>query len=296
MSNILAFKPHELEAIAKIIADALSMSEIQSRLANAEIPTNLSASGTKRWYLNETLESWQRITGNAQDIVSWIGIVMQPVNFVTRPETRTRLYFDLHAVLSACGYDLREDGVIVHERPVPSTRMERAQDSIIAPGSQETNDNGPATIRESLARFRKVYPDPQKTGFIMMRFGPMKPLDAIAQAIKSALRPHGLTAIRADDGRYHDDLYPNLQTYMHGCGFGIAVFDRISSDLHNANVALEVGYMLALRKPVCLLKDDTLTSLQTDLAGKIIDPFNTHDIGPSINSALQNWLRDQDLL
>ena len=27
----------------------------------------------------------------------------------------------------------------------------------------------------------------------------------------------------ARDKEYHEDLYPNIQTYMHGCGFGIAI-------------------------------------------------------------------------
>lgn len=91
-------------------------------------------------------------------------------------------------------------------------------------------------------------------------------------------------AIRADDKQYHDDddLFSNILTYIHGCGFGIAVFERIEIDELNPNVALEVGYMVALGKSICFLKDNTLRTLHADLVGKLyrvfdsLDPVGTH--------------------
>lgn len=44
---------------------------------------------------------------------------------------------------------------------------------------------------------------------------------------------------------------------MHGCEFGVAVFDRITEDDFNPNVTLEVGYMLGMGRNVLLLKDKT---------------------------------------
>jgi hypothetical protein len=113
----------------------------------------------------------------------------------------------------------------------------------------------PIVIRESLKRFKEDHPDPASVAFIMMQFGSTEAHEEIAAAITDALAEHGITGIRADDKRYHDDLFDNVLTYMHGCGHGIAVFERIEDDLYNPNVSLEVGYMFALRKPVCLLKD-----------------------------------------
>jgi hypothetical protein len=34
----------------------------------------------------------------------------------------------------------------------------------------------------------------------------------------------------ANDKNYHDNLLPNLKTYMAGCGFGIAVLDRFAAE------------------------------------------------------------------
>jgi hypothetical protein len=115
------------------------------------------------------------------------------------------------------------------------------------------------------------------------------------EAIRSALSEHGIEGVRADDKRYHSHLYFNVQTYMHGCDIGIAAHDRIESDTHNPNVALEVGYMLALRKPVCLLKDRTLTALHADLVGWMYEPFNTLKPAETIPPHVSKWLADKGL-
>jgi nucleoside 2-deoxyribosyltransferase len=151
----------------------------------------------------------------------------------------------------------------------------------------------PPEIRDSLAGFQGDHPDQAKVAFIMMRFEPTAAHQQIADTIKETLHSHGLTAVRADDKEYHTDTYWNIVTYMHGCGFGIAVFERLQTNEFNPNVALEVGYMLALRKQVCLLKDKTLTALQTDLFGKLYRPFNTQDIKQSIPPELSKWLTDK---
>jgi nucleoside 2-deoxyribosyltransferase len=109
----------------------------------------------------------------------------------------------------------------------------------------------------------------------MMEFGDTWAHEGIAEATKKALKARGITSVRADDKRYHDHLYFNVLTYMHGCSMGVAVHDRIKAEAQNPNVALEVGYLFALRKPVCLLKDKTLAALPADLVGWMYEPFDT---------------------
>lgn len=104
----------------------------------------------------------------------------------------------------------------------------------------------PVEIQESLARFRSDHPDEAKVAFIMMRFGQTGLHEKVIKGIKSALEPHGITGLRADDKQYHDDLFDNILTYIYGCGLGIAVFERIETDEFNPNVSLEVGYMMVL--------------------------------------------------
>jgi nucleoside 2-deoxyribosyltransferase len=107
-------------------------------------------------------------------------------------------------------------------------------------------------FRESATKFKKDYPDPAKTGFVMMRFLETKSHNEIVRTIKDTMNTNGLIGFRADDKDYTGEVFSNVQTYMHECGFGIAVFERIVEDEFNPNIALDVGYMLALGKPVCL--------------------------------------------
>ena len=155
--------------------------------------------------------------------------------------------------------------------------------------------SAPVEIQESLARFRVDHPDPTKVAFIMMRFGNTSAHTKIVSAIRGVLGKVGITALRADDKEYHADLYYNVLTYIYGCSFGIAIFERIEQEDFNPNVALEVGYMSALGKPICLLKDKTLKSLHTDLVGKLYRVFDPQHPGTTIPGEVERWLSDKGL-
>jgi hypothetical protein len=156
-------------------------------------------------------------------------------------------------------------------------------------------EEAPLHITESLQRFRKDHPDPDAVAFILMQFGTTRAHEEIAQAIRDELAIHGITGVRADDKEYHDELFYNVLTYLHGCKFGVAVFERIEGNSFNPNVALEVGYMFALTRKVCLLKDRTLTSLHADLVGKLYREFDTQDPQGTIRPHLDKWLTDYEL-
>jgi hypothetical protein len=153
----------------------------------------------------------------------------------------------------------------------------------------------PIEITESLARLRMDHPDPTRTAFIMMRFSRTPLHEEIVTAIRGTLGKAGLAALRADDKEYHDDLFLNVTTYMHGCAFGIAVFERLEMEDFNPNVSLEVGYMQALRKSVCLLKDKTLKTLHVDLVGKLYRSFDPQAPAATIPGELERWMRDKGL-
>jgi len=165
------------------------------------------------------------------------------------------------------------------------------------PSNEAAIESGfPTELTESLKRFRKDYPNPSTCAFIMMRFGTTKAHNEIVQSIRDTLGAHGIKALRADDKDYHDDLFWNILTYIYGCDFGVAVFERIEQEEFNPNISLEVGYMMALRKPVLLLKDRTLKNLNTDLIGKLYKIFDPQDISKSIAPQLQRWLKDKGII
>jgi nucleoside 2-deoxyribosyltransferase len=154
----------------------------------------------------------------------------------------------------------------------------------------------PAEISESIKRFRRDFPSPQKVAFIMMRYGKTKAHNEIVSGLGSELAKHGIEAVRADQKEYHDDLFWNILTYLHGCDFGIAVFERIELEEFNPNVALEVGYLMALKKPILLLKDHTLRNLTTDLIGKLYKTFDPQPISGSLGPEVNRWLKDKGLI
>ena len=158
------------------------------------------------------------------------------------------------------------------------------------------NSEPPVEIKDSLTSFKLDYPDHTKVAFIMMQFGETKAHDEIVKAIKSVLADRGLIGVIANDKQYNNDLFPNVMTYLYGCGFGIAVFERIEDEEFNPNVSLEVGYMFALRKPVCLLKDETLKTLHTDLIGKLYKDFDPQDPVKTIPSEISEWLSDKRIV
>lgn len=152
----------------------------------------------------------------------------------------------------------------------------------------------PPEIIASLAAFRQRFSNPDKCIFIMMQFGASQPIKALAETVKAALAKNGYLGLRADDHKFADLLWINIQTYMHACRAGIALFERVENNNHNANIALEAGYMVALRKRVGFLKDRT-KELQSDLTGHIWHSFDVN-VPASIEPAVEEWLRADQLL
>ncbi len=157
-------------------------------------------------------------------------------------------------------------------------------------------NNYPPEINISLQKFRGDHLDNRKTAFIMMQFGATKAHQSIVEAIKTVFDKHGIAALRADEKEYHSSLLSNVLTYIYGCNVGVAVFERIEADKFNPNVSFEVGYMRALNKPICLLKDRTMTTLQTDLLGELYKAFDPQDPKNSIPNELEKWLKDKDII
>lgn len=148
----------------------------------------------------------------------------------------------------------------------------------------------PIEIQHSLKNFQLDYPDHFKTAFIIMQLRDTTAHQKIFEAIKNTLKSNGIIGLRADEKQYHDDLLQNVITYLHGCNFGIAVFERIEGEDFNPNISLEVGYLMAMRKPICLLKDKSLKTLHTDIIGRVYQVFDPYDPFTTISRELSSWL------
>jgi len=172
--------------------------------------------------------------------------------------------------------------------------LQKARETLIA--YQRLSEPHLPEIAVSLDRLRELYPHYRRCGFLIMRFIATEPYSRIVETISRTAHKHDLNILRADAHEFHADLMSNVKTYLHGCSFGIAVYDRIRSDEPNANVGFEVGYMMAMNKPVFLLKDQTLPQLQADLAGKLYKGFDPHDPEGTIPPHLERWLEDYGII
>lgn len=139
------------------------------------------------------------------------------------------------------------------------------------------------------------YPEYEKNVFLIMRFRDEKPFPEIVTTLRKLCTDNGLILLRADDREYTGDLWDNVMTYMYSCASAIAVFDQINYREFNPNVAIEVGFMLAMGKPVLLLKDQAITAMPTDIVGKTYRPFNTYDAASTIPPQVQKWIKDYRL-
>jgi len=150
----------------------------------------------------------------------------------------------------------------------------------------------PPEIGDSLHRFMEYFGPNDTIAFLMMRFTNSRPHNIITETIKRTCAKAGITVHRVDDREFHSDLYWNIMTYCYGCQFGIAVYDRIETESFNANISYEVGYLHALGKPVCILKDKNIDFLHYDLIGKLYRKFDPYDPESTLPPALNPWLED----
>ena len=131
-----------------------------------------------------------------------------------------------------------------------------------------------------------------------MRVSHVRLLNEIWDAIRDETARYGLTAHRADQRSYHDQLWENICVYIIGSKYGIAVLeDEVASEL-NPNVALEYGFMKALDHPVALLRSSTFQHGRADLSGKLAKEFDivSGTLRPrALRAAAAGWFEEQGL-
>lgn len=142
----------------------------------------------------------------------------------------------------------------------------------------------------------------EKSVFIMVPFDRNDiRLNQITKTIKETLRKHGLYGVRADDSSREimEDVWDNIVINMLSCKYGIAVFvdkkvlDRYTDReilVFNANIALEVGFMLSRGLDVLILKDKRLEKLPTDIISKLYEPFDFNNPEGDVNKAVERWV------
>ncbi len=153
----------------------------------------------------------------------------------------------------------------------------------------------PKEIEQEVTKIRNEFKKTKMIAFLIMKFGTGKFYDQIYECIQNILAKKNIIVLRADYKEYHTDLYYNILSYIYAADFGIAVFERIEDEIYNPNVAFEVGFMTALNKPVCLLKEKTLKNLPTDIIGKLYKTFDISNLEESLDKNINKWTDDRGI-
>jgi len=147
-------------------------------------------------------------------------------------------------------------------------------------------------FRRPLLKFRDHHPRYLSNVFVMMSFENSKQNKAIAAAIRSALAEYGLVGLRADDGSYSPRLWDNVSTYLLGCRYGVAVFEKSAKAGFNPNVAIELGFSLLRNNKVLILKDSRIRTLPADIVGNLYHQFDPKQITKSVKKEVGKWAGD----
>jgi hypothetical protein len=186
--------------------------------------------------------------------------------------------------------------VIGHYRPSLWVRFDDLRKELSLLGGTSPAESAPPEVRVPVLELLDEYPNYDMNCFIIMPFRDTPVHSEIYKVISDTLSELGFNALRADMKSFSDDLFLNILAYIHGCKFGIAVFERVLSNDFNPNVSLEVGYFLGLRKPVLLLKDQTLPRLPSDLVGRLYTEFDTFNIKETLPIGIKTWLLNKNLV
>ena len=141
-------------------------------------------------------------------------------------------------------------------------------------------------------QFLHDYPDNNRNVFLMMRFNKGEQYEQIQKTLRREMDKYEFTILRADNKDYTGDLWDNVCLYMLGSKYGVAVFEEIDKREFNPNIALELGFMLALNKRCLILKDKRMPKMPTDIIGKLYKEFDTYDIESTITLCVKEWIHD----
>src|ERR1043165_8609615 len=144
---------------------------------------------------------------------------------------------------------------------------------------------------DPLAHMRSTFEkDMDRNVFVIMRYAPTSPFVKIENTIKETLQRFGLKAVLARDVILHQQIWNHIRFCMEHSRYAIVVFENILQPDFNPNITLELGYMLALKRPCLILKDDSMDKLHTDIIGHLYTPFNVHKVKETVGGAIEKWL------
>jgi hypothetical protein len=134
-----------------------------------------------------------------------------------------------------------------------------------------------------LEKFRETTTTPYRLRvFIMTKYcdGADAKLDAqlqnVINTVKAAVQAEAYHPYLAAETKLHDNVWENVECLMLACARGIAIVENRFNPKLNPNVAMEWGWMRAMKKPVLYLIEKAVTAeqIQPDVMGLIRSRFD----------------------
>ena len=152
-----------------------------------------------------------------------------------------------------------------------------------------------STTAERSLELRRLA-DGREIAFLIIPFSATEHMEEVTSLITQTLADYDICCLRSDQRSMSDDLWQNTRIYMHAADYGVAVFERVDTSDYNPNVSIEVGYMMALGTPLCLLKEKRLPRLPSDIAGKLYHEFDMLSRTRSVPAAVKQWASSLDII
>ena len=134
----------------------------------------------------------------------------------------------------------------------------------------------------------------RKMGFLIRKFEERDDRNRLVNTVRETFRQKGFTIVDASEKTLHPEAWGNVREFLEHCSFGVIIIDNLSPYTagFNPNVFLEIGYLLALKKNILILIQNSLAqTLPTDIKPFIYTSFDSQDLETaSLKNNIIKWI------
>jgi hypothetical protein len=130
---------------------------------------------------------------------------------------------------------------------------------------------------------------PRRAILLLMRFDESPLLQSLREAIQAVADRLGYDVIRADDRDYTGELWANVDLCVRNTDLVIALLEDVERRDCDANVMVEVGYVLALSRPCLLLTERRIAKIPAVLRHRVMSSFDAYD-PTTVERAVERWM------
>jgi hypothetical protein len=139
----------------------------------------------------------------------------------------------------------------------------------------------------------------EKSVFIMTKFpegeaAKAAELRRVIKTVKDSIKAAGFVPRIASERMYFDDVWSNVELYLLGCRYGVAIVEGHYLPELNPNVAMEWGWMRGLGKDVLFLVEKKAHKyIRADWSGLIRREFSWREPHETIPRHVRAWLESR---